>query len=111
MVRTPSGTGSIAYFRFTANGQNNDLDLNIKNINRSPNNKVKIYLKYGNLPSTNAGSYDYLNSDNIFEQDFLTNGDWFFAIMSDNEFGLWLGGTSRSSSIYFQRNISANDLH
>jgi hypothetical protein len=91
MIRTPSGTGSIAYFKFNANGQNNDLDMNIKNVNRSPNNKVKIYLKYGNLPSPTEGSYDYLNSDNIFEQDFLTNGPWFFAIMSDNEFGLWLG--------------------
>jgi hypothetical protein len=91
MIRTPSGTGSIAYFKFVANGQNNDLDMNIKNINRSPNTKVKIYVKYGNLPSPNEGSYDYLNSDNIFEQDFLTNGDWFFAVMSDSEFGLWLG--------------------
>jgi len=91
MIRTPSGTGSIAYFKFVANGQNNDLDMNVKNINRSPNNKIKIYLKFGNLPSPNAGFYDYVNSDNIFEQDILTNGEWYFAVMSDSEFGLWLG--------------------
>lgn len=100
MIRTPSGTGSIAYFKFVSNGQNNDLDMNIKNINRSPNNKIKIYVKYGNLPSPNVGFYDYVNSDNIFEQDFLANGEWFFAIMSDSEFGLWLGGT-RSDLNFF----------
>jgi len=106
MIRTPSGVGSIAYFKFTANGQNNDIDMNVKNINRSPSDKIKIYLKYGNLPSPTLGFYDYVNSGNVFEQDILTNGDWYFAILSPSEFGLWLGGTSAQKNWVVLSNIS-----